>query len=133
MDFSIFLADLGIGIGANIVWDCLKRYIKNTTNPTKEGLKDALISELKIEGADIKAEKIISFLAENGDICISETKIYAKDRIEMGSARNASFSFGNDSISRTDKTSIEAIGKAKIIGKGNTKIVQEDGSMSFYV
>jgi len=132
MDILTLLTSLGINVSANVIYDISKHYFNQKILHTKEGLRDALISGLNIEGVDIKADKIIEFLAENGDITISGTSIYASDRIEMASSKGTSFSFGNDSTSKTDNTAIEAKGNSKIVGTGNAKIVQEDGSISFY-
>ena len=133
MDISNLLITLGLNISSNVIYDIIENYLKKTTSPTKEGLKETLISELKINGAEIKADKIIEFLAKNGDITIEGTSIYASEKIELVSSKNTFFSFGNNSISKTDKTAIETRGNSKIVGKDGAKIVQDkDGSIRFY-
>jgi hypothetical protein len=133
MDISQLAIDLGLNIGANALWSIIKNYVTTTKNPTLDGLKEKLVSELKIKNADIKAEKIIGFLAQNGNITIKGTHIYAGKQITIASSEGKSFDFGNNSTSETENTKIEAKGNSKIVGHGRAKIVQKDGSISFYV
>ena len=100
---------------------------------TVGGLRAELSSRLNIENANIKASNLIEFLANNGDIRIIGTQIYASNSITMASSPSAKFEFGDISASRTDKTSIETGRGAQIVGQGGAKIVQdEDGSIKFY-
>lgn len=99
----------------------------------KEALKNKLVSFLNIQGAEVKAEKIIDFLASNGDIMIEGSSIYANQSISMFSQQNTTLIFGNNSVSATDKTKIEAGHGAFIQAQGGAGIKQnEDGSISFY-
>ena len=89
---------------------------------------------MSIDGADIKAEKLINFLARNGDISITGTTIYATDRITMASSAGTSFRFGDQSTSETNNTKIDADESAFIKGQGGAKVVQnEDGSILFHI
>ena len=111
----------------------VKSYFAKEKSPTIEGLKRELSSHLNIENTDIKSSNIIQFLAENGDISISGTQIYASKSITMTSNKGTKFSFGNNSSSKTDKSAIKAGRGAKIVGRGGAKIEQdEDGSIKFY-
>lgn len=133
MTLEQLLIQLGLNISSSFVYDVVKSYFKKETNHTVEGLKAELSSRLNIEGADIKSNNIINFLAENGDITISGTQIYASKSITMASSQGTKFTFGNNSKSTTDKSSIEAGHGAQIQGQGGARIVQdEDGSIKFY-
>ncbi len=134
IEISQALADLGIKVGVSVLSHIVEGYFAKSTSPSVEGLKKELVSSLNLTNAEVKADKLIEFLAENGNITISDTSIYAKDKIVMASSKGTSFTFGNDSISETKNTKIEARGNSSIVGKGKAKIVQdEDGSIRFYV
>ncbi len=132
MSIEQILIALGLNISSNVIYDIVKNYFKKSSSPSLEGLKNDVISQLQIKNADIKAEKIIEFLAQNGDIIISGTSIYASDKIELSSSKHTSFIFGKNSKSETKKTKIETKGNSQIIGKGRAKIVQDkDGNIKF--
>lgn len=127
------LIQLGINLTSNAIYDIVKNYFASTVQPTSDGLKDRLVSELRIDNANIKAESIIEFLARNGDISIQGTSIYSAKAIHMQSSKNTTLSFGNNSVSATDNTRIEAGHGAQIISSGGAGIRQnEDGSISFF-
>ena len=109
----------------------VKFYSKKAGKPSKEWLKETLISEPSNFNSEIKAEKIIEFLANSGKIIISGSKIYAKNKIEISSSQGNLFYFGNNRVSKTNNTSIEARGNSSIVGKGNVKITQRDGTITF--
>jgi len=133
MTLEQLLIQLGLNLSSSFVYDVIKEYFKKEKNPTVEGLKTELSSSLDIEGAEIKSNNIINFLAENGDITISGTQVYASKSITMTSSQGTKFTFGNNSKSTTDKSSIEAGHGAQIQGQGGARIVQdEDGSIKFY-
>jgi hypothetical protein len=126
------LADIGVGIASSTIYDFLKSFFTAQPSPDREELRQNLASFLSIEGAEIKAEKLIDFLARNGDISITGTTIYATDRITMVSSAGTSFGFGDQSTSETKNTKINAGEGAFIKGQGGAKVVQnEDGSISF--
>ncbi len=76
--------------------------------------------------------RIIEFLANNGDITISGSRIYASSSISMASSKNTKFVFGIYSSSSTNKSSINAGSGAQIMGSGGAKIEQdEDGNIKF--
>lgn len=111
----------------------MKNYFSSESCPTHEGLKRYLTSHLSIDGQKIYAEKIIEFLARNGDIDISNTSVSAGRKIVMGSNFQTHFSFGDNSESKTPKTGIVAGKGAYVKGSGGAKIVQdEDGNIKFY-
>lgn len=125
------LLSLGINLASSVVYDLLKSAI--TTTSTKEEIVEHIASQLNIENAKIVANKIIEFAAQNGDIIINGTSIYATDSITMRSASDTKFTFGDNSISKTSTSEISAGYGAKIEGSGGAKIVQNpDGSISFF-
>lgn len=133
MALDHLLIDLGVNISANVIYDVVKSYFAKESSPTREGLKSTISASLDIKNASIKAENIINFLAENGDIVISGSQIYASKSIMMASSKDTRFVFGNNSESKTDKSSIVAGHGAQIIGRRGAKIIQdEEGNISFY-
>lgn len=133
MTLEQLLAQLGLNMSSSFVYDVVKDYFQRKKKPTVKGLKAELSSRLDIKGADIKSDNIINFLAENGDITISGTQIYASKSISMASSEGTKFTFGNNSRSSTDKSSIEAGHGAQIQGQGGARIEQdEDGNIKFY-
>lgn len=133
MTLEQLLLQLGINLSSSFVYDVVKSYFTKETNPTLEGLKSELSSRLNIANTSIKSDNIIQFLANNGDITISGSRIYASNSVIMASSRNTKFTFGNNSTSKTNKSSIEAGHGAQIQGQGGARIEQdEDGNIKFY-
>jgi len=127
------LIQLGINLASSVIYDLVKMYHRSTTNPTIDGLKNYLASKLVVENAVIKANTIIDFMAKNGDILIQGTSIYAPQSVQMNSSQNTSLVFGNNSVSSTDKTSVEAGYGAQIVASGGAGIRQnEDGSIILF-
>lgn len=127
------LLSLGINLASSTIYDWIKSAMFNGTL-SREELTKVIANNLKVEGADIAADKIISFAAKNGDIIISGTTISSGKSINMSSGEGTSLTFGNNSVSATPNTKIEALGNSKIVATGNARIVQnEDGSIDFFV
>ncbi|MFA4846398.1 MAG: hemagglutinin repeat-containing protein [Patescibacteria group bacterium] len=134
MDITPLLKELGVGIASSAVYDAVRGYFRSTTAPTIAGLKETVRPILNIAGADVVADRVIDFLARNGDIRIVGTSIYASESITMSSSRDTRFDFGHGSTSRTDKSSIAAGLGANITGTGGAKIEQtKDGGIRFSV
>lgn len=127
------LLSLGVNIASSAIYDFLKEKFSINANLSKNELKQDLTSILSIQNSDIIADKIIDFLAKNGDIRIEGSTIYANNSISMFSSNNTNFSFGNNSSSQTKNTRIDAGKGAYIVGQGGAGIKQnEDGSISFF-
>jgi hypothetical protein len=125
------LISLGVNLTSSAVYDIIKSALDTTL--TREQLVERIASQLNIIDANILADKIIDFAAQNGDIIISQTSIYAADSITMRSASGTKFSFGNNSSSKTSTSEITAGHGASIEGASGAKIVQNpDGSISFF-
>lgn len=132
MTLDQILIQLGLGVTSSFIYERVRDYFSKNQNPTIEGLKNDLASHLSVENANVKADGIVEFLAKNGDIYISGSHIYASKSIIMDSSENTKFTFGNNSVSKTDKSSIEAGFGSQIVGNGGGKIEQdEDGNIKF--
>lgn len=133
MKLEDLLTQLGLNISASLVYDVIKNYFHETKDPTVEGLKATLASRLDITEAKIISNNIIEFLAQNGDITISGTQIYASNSVTLGSDQGTKFTLENNSKSSTNRSSIEVGDNSKIQGQGGAKIVQDaDGNIKFY-
>lgn len=127
------LLQLGLGVTSNAIYEFLKNYFIKNPKADLVQLKTNLASFLDIKNANVIADKIINFLAQNGDIRIEGSSIYANDSIKMFSSQNTKFTFGNNSTSETKNTKIEVGNGAFIQGQGGAGIKQnEDGSINFY-
>jgi len=133
MGLEQILLQLGLSVSSDAIYDFCKICFSKSESVDVDNLKKELASFLKIDDADIVAEKIINFMAVNGDIEIKGSKIYAKSSIFYGSGKGTKFSL-EGSRSETEKTRIDVGEKAKIEGQGGAGIRQnEDGSISFHV
>lgn len=127
------LLSLGLNIASNAIYDFLKTTFSENKTLNENELKNKLSSHLNIQNSSIVADKIIEFLAKNGDIRIEGTNIYANDSISILSSKDTKFIFGNNSSSATKNTRIDAGHGAFIQGQGGAGIKQtEDGSISFF-
>jgi len=133
MGLEQILLQLGLGVTSSAIYDFCKAYFSKSESVNINSFKEELASFLKIGGAEVAAEKIINFMAVNGDIEIKGSRIYAKSSILYSSEKNTKFSL-EGSRSETEKTRIDVGKKAKIEGQGGAGIKQnEDGSISFHV
>lgn len=132
MGLEQVLLQLGLSVSSSAIYDLCKRCCGKSKSIDIDVLKRELASFLKIDGADIAAEKIINFMAINGDIEVNGSKVYAKNSILYSSGKGTKFSL-EKSRSETEKTRIDVGEKAKIEGQGGAEIRQnEDGSISFF-
>lgn len=127
------LLQLGLGVTSNAIYDFLKNFFAKTTKVDKTHLQNDLASFLNIQNATVVADKIITFLAQNGDIRIEGTYVYANNSIFMVSSKNTRFTLGNKSSTVTKNTKIDVGKGAFIQGQGGAGVRQnEDGSISFF-
>ena len=132
MAIEQLLLQLGLNISANAIYDFFRVSFSKSKDINVGELKKELVSFLNIKNADIIAERIINFLAVNGDIEIKGSRVFAKNSILYSSGRNTKFSL-EESRSETEKTRIDVGKGAKIEGQGGAAIKQnEDGSIGFY-
>lgn len=132
MTLEALLLDLGLNVTASAIYDQAKAYFARTKTPTVAGLRDHLAASLSLDGASV-AGRLVEFLAQNGNITITRSKISAQEQITMASFQGTAVTFGHGSVSRTPNTAIEAGQGAEIRMQGGAKIVQNpDGSISFF-
>ena len=81
----------------------------------------------------VNAATVIDAFAEKGLLSVQESKLFAPEKITVGAGQNATFAFGNDSISRTNNTAVHAQGNAQVVGKNAAIVQNPDGSVSFMV
>lgn len=136
MDLSLMigvLQTLGVSVTTEILTNFLKKYFSERKSDNIAEFETELESFLQINGANIKASTAIEMFAAEGLLRIENSVLYAPDKITIGANKEAVFTLGHDSVSATDRTSIETKGKSEIKGS-NAEIEQkEDGSMVFKV
>jgi hypothetical protein len=132
MTLQELLIQTGINVGASFVYEKISNLFRNRTTVTKQELIAELRPFLNIQNAEVIADRIVTFMAQNGDIIIDGTKIYASDSITMASSASTKFVVQNNSESTTHTTSIKVGQGAAIVGQGGARIDQHpDGSITF--
>ena len=128
------LLQQGLSLASQTIYDFVKKRLKSNTQTVAE-IGEALEAEfplLSLDGAKVIAQTVVDFFAEMGFITIRGSHIYAGDAVWMRSAPGTKLTFGDDSVSETDKTRIEAKGNARIEMSGGAQVRQNpDGSISF--
>jgi hypothetical protein len=71
------LEQLGISVAGSAVYDAIKNYFATEPHPTREGLSQCLRSQITIEGQEVWADRLIQFLAAQGDIVIIGSEVRA--------------------------------------------------------
>ena len=133
MSIDTFLISLGINLTSNFLYDNIKSFLQRTPDPTVDELKVEIQKHLKIENLQIIAAKNIDFLANNGDIDISGSSVFARESISFQSSKNTKFQIKNGSSIKTDQTLI-AVDKNDIIsGSGGATIEQSKDGITFSV
>ena len=86
-----------------------------------------------MHGVSVRAETVVSALAQNGLLVIERSRIHANQSLVFGSQQGRAI-FGNNSAMTTNKTAITAGAGAFIQTSGNAQIQHNlDGSISFHV
>jgi hypothetical protein len=85
-------------------------------------------------GLTVRAAAIVDFMAKSGIIIVTDSRIYAPEKIVFAAADGGQAWFGGDSASKTDKTEIKSSGAGTgILASGNAGVVQNpDGPISFH-
>jgi hypothetical protein len=130
-EIQSFLTQLGIGVLSSAIYGKIQNYLSSTSDPSLADLKSILASTIQVENADIKAEKIVEFLANNGDIKIRGTNVYSSDSITMTSSENSHFQIGNGSSLKTDGSAISFKGGGRMVGQGGAKVILKNGKTTF--
>lgn len=132
MDLENFLVSLGINLSSSLTWDFTKLYISN--GKTRKEIIHDLSNHLQIEGSDVKSEKIIDFLIDNGTLCVENSKIYSNEAINYHTSTGKSSIAIRNTTSKTDSTKISVNGNtAAIKMSGNAKIIQDEKGIKFVV
>ena len=126
MAFQDFLTSLGVNITSNVIYDFIKTFFVGKPNSNQAEFKEASKGFLSIDNAQIFSDKIINFLADNGDIVISGSSIFSSESIMYKSSSGTNFQIKNNTNSRTDHNSIEVGTGDCIKGSGGASINQTD-------
>ena len=132
MDFGTLLLSLGINLSSSIIYDFIKLSISK--GKTRKEIIHDLSNYLQIEGSDVKSEKIIDFLIDNGTLCIENSKIYSNEAINYHTSTGKSSIAIKNTTSKTDNTEISVNGNTATIKMlGNAKIIQDEKGIKFVV
>ena len=132
MDFETLLLSLGINLSSSIIYDFIKLSISKVK--TRKEIIHDLSNYLQIEGSDVKSEKIIDFLIDNGTLCIENSKIYSNEAINYHTSTGKSSIAIKNTTSKTDSTEISVNGNTATIKMlGNAKIIQDEKGIKFVV
>ena len=132
MDFGTLLLSLGINLSSSIIYDFIKLSISKVK--TRKEIIHDLSNYLQIEGSDVKSEKIIDFLIDNGTLCIENSKIYSNEAINYHTSTGKSSIAIKNTTSKTDNTEISVNGNTATIKMlGNAKIIQDEKGIKFVV
>lgn len=131
MTLDSLLISLGVNLTSNFIYDKMKDFFQKQSQPAVSDFKIELLKYINVENAKVISDSIVEFLAKNGDITISGSKIFAKDTITMASAAGTKFQIKDDSTSRTDHTFIHLGMGASIIGQNGASIKQSKDGIFF--
>ena len=134
IDLAGVLSNLGLGVGANAIYDAIKNYITSSPDQSRQGLERVLQDAIRVTGQSIRASTIVDVLARSGAIEFHNSSVYAPQQISYVAQNGSRVTFGGTGRSETDKTAIVSSGRnAKIDIEGNGAVRQNaDGSISFH-
>ena len=125
------LSQVGLGLATNAVYDLLKSIAGKQVD--QQALATEVQNRIDLHGVTMRAQTVISALAQNGYLSIQGSHIYASQSLIFGSQIGGAI-VGHNSSLRTDKTAITAGHSAFIETQGNAQVRQNpDGSISFHV
>lgn len=131
MTLDSLLISLGVNVTSSFIYDKMKDFFQKQSQPSVSDLKKELSNYINVENAKVVSDSIVEFLAKNGDITISGSKIFAKDTIAMVSAPGTQFQIKHGSTSRTDHNFIDLGVGASITGQNGASITQSKNGISF--
>lgn len=133
LDLNQVLLGLSINLTSSAIVEFVKDLLRSNPDIDQDELRQRLATFINIQGADIKAKKVINFLAKSGFIVIEGSKVYSGEAILMYAGQGTRLTFGSNSISETPNTKIEAGSGAYIQAQGGAGIKQnEDGGISIF-
>lgn len=131
MTLDEYCLSLGINVSASLVYDALKSLFRKRANPTFEECRTQISTLISIEKAQVHSEKIIEFLAGNGDIEISKCNVFARAEILMQSSNLAMIQIKEGSSVSTNSTSINLGANSSIKVWGGASIHQSENGIFF--
>jgi hypothetical protein len=131
MTLDSLLISLGVNLTSSFIYDKMKDFFQKQSQPSISDFKIELLNYINVENARVVSDSIIEFLAKNGDITISGSKIFAKDTIAMVSATGTKFQIKDGSTSRTDHNFIDLDMGACITAQNGASIKQTIDGISF--
>ncbi len=129
---SQIIVPLGVSISANLVSKALEDSLVNGEVKSLDELKQKLASLLKVDNANIIADKVVTFLAESGDIQIRGSRVFGSS-VLLASSSGTELNFGdNSSVETKAKSAIYAGARAGVIARGGAQIeLDEQGNIMF--
>ena len=133
MNLTQFLFSIGVNISSSVIYDLLKARFTSSGSPiSQKDVLDSIASIIELDNAKVIAQKIIKFLADNGDIEIRNSFIYSKTGIIYSTNQTGKMSIGSNTNSETYNTKITVGQNAKINLSGGANIEQDkDGNIIF--
>lgn len=133
MDLTQFLISIGVNLSSSVIYDSLKaRFTSPKSFISQDDVLDSIASLIELDNAKVIAEKIVKFLADNGDIEIRNSFIYSKAGIFYSTNKTGKLSIGSNTKSETENTNISVGQNAKINLSGGADIEQDkDGNIIF--
>ncbi|NGX56067.1 MAG: hypothetical protein K1060chlam5_00301 [Candidatus Anoxychlamydiales bacterium] len=130
MSLDSLLISFGVNIASSFIYDVARKFFQEQQDSSLQDFKNELSKSLEIENAEIISDSIIEFLAKNGDINISGSKIFAKESIFLTSSSGTKFQIKDGSSSKTEHNSVD-VGKGSITGKNGAEMKQSKEGISF--
>lgn len=101
------------------------RFTSSKSQISQSDVLDSIASLIEVDNAKVIAEKIVKFLADNGDIEIRNSFIYSKAGIIYSTNKTGKLSIGSNTNSETENTNISVGKNAKINLSGGANIEQD--------
>lgn len=133
MDLTQFLISIGANLSSSVIYDILKSQFTSSKLPLSlDDVIHSIASLIELDNAEVIAEKIVKFLADNGDIEIRNSFIYSKAGIIYSTNRTGELIIGSNTNSETVNTKIAVGQNANINLSGGANIEQDkDGNIIF--
>ena len=117
-------------MATNAIYDLLKSLAHKPVE--QAALAVEIQSRINVTGVVMRAETVISALAQNGYLSLQGSHLFAPTALIFGSQTGGA-SAGNNTTLQTARTSIVAGSGASIETQGNAQVRQNpDGSISFH-
>lgn len=133
MDLTQFLISIGANLSSSVIYDLLKSRFTSSKSPlSQDDVIHSIASLIELDNAEVIAEKIVKFLADNGDIEIRNSFIYSKAGIIYLTNQTGKLIIGSNTNSETVNTKIAVGQNANINLSGGANIEQDkDGNIIF--